>query len=125
MSSKHVKSASKSRAQRATTPMPMGIKPMLCTLLKQPFKDPGYLFEIKWDGYRLIAYQNSQATRLTSRGGHDYTRKYPPIARALQQLGHDMVLDGEAVVLNREGRPDFDALQRYNGQKAGVFFYVF
>lgn len=105
--------------------MPLQIKPMLCTLLKEPFDDPNYLFEVKWDGYRLIAYKGDGILKLSSRGGHDYTKKYPPIARALEQLTHDVVLDGEAIVLNQEGKPDFDALQQFNGQKSGVFFYVF
>lgn len=106
-------------------PMPVGVRPMLCTLLKKPFDDPDYVFEIKWDGYRLIAYKDSRTLKLSSRGGQDYTKKYPPIARALEKFPHDVVLDGEAIVLNAEGKPDFDALQNFNGQKSGVLFYVF
>jgi bifunctional non-homologous end joining protein LigD len=112
-------------AQAAESPMPQGVKPMLSTLLKQPFQDPGFIYEVKWDGYRLIAYKDAQTLRLASRGGHDYTRKYPPIVRGLETLPHRVVLDGEAIVLNEEGRPDFDALQNFNGQKSGVLFYVF
>lgn len=112
------------RAEEAV-PMPTNIRPMLCTLLKEPFDDPGYLFEVKWDGYRIIAYKGTNLLRLSSRGGHDYTSKYPSIGRALQNLSHDLVLDGEVVVLNKEGKPDFDALQNFNGKKSGVLFYVF
>ena len=105
--------------------MPLDVKPMLCTLLKEPFNDPAYLFEVKWDGYRIMAYKGKDVVKLASRGGHDYTKKYPPIARALKNLPHDLVVDGEAIVLNEEGKPDFDALQKFNGQKSGAFFYVF
>ena len=105
--------------------MPLDVKPMLCTLLKEPFNDPAYLFEVKWDGYRIVAYKDANVLKLASRGGLDYTKKYPPIVRALQSLAHDLVIDGEVIVLNKEGKPDFDALQKFNGQKSGVFFYVF
>lgn len=105
--------------------MPTGIKPMLCTLLKEPFSDPDYLYEVKWDGYRLLTYKDGASVKLSSRGGLDYTRKYPPIARALGALPQDVVIDGEAIVLNKEGKPDFDALQKFNGQQSGVFFYAF
>ena len=105
--------------------MPLDVKPMLCTLLKEPFNDPGYLYEVKWDGYRIIAYKGKDVLKLASRGGHDYTKKYPPITRELEKLPHNLVVDGEAIVLNKEGKPDFDALQKFNRQKSGVLFYVF
>lgn len=105
--------------------MPTGIKPMLCSLLKQPFDDPEYLFEIKWDGYRIIAYKDDRFVKITSRGGHDYSKKYPSIVGALENLPHNIVLDGEVIVLNSEGKPDFDALQNFNGKRSGVFYYVF
>src|SRR5690349_22287356 len=101
------------KKQRHSTPMPTGIKPMLCTLLKEPFSDPDYLYEVKWDGYRLLTYKDGASVKLSSRGGLDYTRKYPPIARALGALPQDVVIDGEAIVLNKEGKPDFDALQKF------------
>lgn len=104
---------------------PAGIKPMLCTLLAEPFQDPEYLYEIKWDGYRIIAYKSAEGVRLSSRGGHDYTDKYPSVASALSELPDDFVFDGEVLVLNAEGKPDFDALQRVNGQRDNVYYYVF
>ena len=104
--------------------MPTNIRPMLCTLIREPFEDPDYLFEVKWDGYRIIAYKGA-SIKLISRGGQDYTRKYPGIARALEKFSEEFVLDGEVVVLNKEGKPDFDALQKFNGQKSGALYYVF
>ncbi|MBT1688900.1 DNA ligase D [Dawidia soli] len=113
------------KVQADKVEMPTGIKPMLCTLIRKPFNDPEYLYEVKWDGYRIIAYHDGKAVRLDSRGGLDYTRKYPPIVEALKMLKRKVIFDGEAVVLNKEGMPDFDALQKFNGHTSGVHYYVF
>ena len=105
--------------------MPESIAPMLCTLTKEPLDDPDYLFEIKWDGYRIISYVNKGKVRMDSRSALNYTDKYPPIAAALQKLKHNVVLDGEAVVFNQEGHPDFDALQTFNGHTTPISYCVF
>jgi bifunctional non-homologous end joining protein LigD len=104
---------------------PTAVKPMLATLVKQPFTDHDYVFEVKWDGYRIIAIAKDGKVKLQSRGGEDYTRKYPSIAKAVKLLNVDCILDGEVVYINWEGKPDFDALQRVNGQKAPVIYYAF
>src|SRR3954464_1320038 len=101
------------------------IAPMLCTLVKEPPADPDYLFEMKWDGYRIISYVENGKVRMDSRSGLDYTSKYPPIAGALSSLGHDVILDGEVVVFNAAGKPDFDALQVYNGHSTPIQYCVF
>lgn len=98
---------------------------MLATLIKEPFNDARYLYEIKWDGYRIIAHAEKEKIKLQSRGGQDYTKKYPAVVQALTDLGHDIVLDGEVTVLNKEGKPDFDALQKFNTQQGPVVYYVF
>ena len=98
---------------------------MLCTLTKEPVNDAAYLFEIKWDGYRIISYVHKGKVRMDSRSAIDYTSKYPPDAEALKKLGHDVVLDGEVVVFNQEGLPDFDALQLYNGHNTPITYCVF
>ena len=104
-------------------PFPTKLSPMLATLVKEPFNDPDWVYEIKWDGYRIIAYvQNGKAT-LYSRGGQDYTSKYKAVANELSGL-EDCVIDGEVVVFNPEGRPDFGALQNYQG-KGDIAFYIF
>jgi bifunctional non-homologous end joining protein LigD len=116
-------SASVKKGVRA--PRPESVKPMLCTLLKEPFNDPKYLYEIKWDGYRSIGYSGNGKAKLDSRGGLDFSKKYPGVITALTELGSDAVLDGEIVLINKEGKPDFDALQKVNGGRAPVFYYVF
>jgi bifunctional non-homologous end joining protein LigD len=107
------------------THQPAVIKPMLSTLVKQPFADDNYVFEVKWDGYRIIAHCNEGSVKLQSRGGEDYTKKYPSIVNALKKMNLNCILDGEIVYINSEGKPDFDSLQRVNGQKAPIVYYVF
>ena len=103
--------------------VPPKISPMLATLVREPFSDPDWVYEVKWDGYRIIGYvQNGKAT-LYSRGGQDYTSKYKAVANELAGL-EDCVIDGEVVVFNPEGRPDLGALQNYHG-KGDIAYYVF
>ena len=100
------------------------IKPMLCSLIREPFEDPEYLYEVKLDGYRLIAYVQNGKVVLASRSGLNYTKKYPAIESQLSQLKFDVIVDGELVALNKEGHPDFDALQKNNGENP-LAFYLF
>lgn len=106
-------------------PMPDGVSPMLCTLTREVTDDPRYLYEIKWDGYRIISYINKRKARLDSRSALDYTSKYPAVARTLAEMGHNAVMDGEVVVFNEAGLPDFDALQKYNGHDTPISYCVF
>lgn len=105
--------------------MPASIAPMLCTLTKEPIDDPAYLYEVKWDGYRIISYVQKGKVRMDSRSAKDYTTRYPPITAALKELGHNAVIDGEVVVFNKAGEPDFDALQLYNGHDSPIHYCVF
>lgn len=74
-----------------------------------------WLFEVKYDGYRILAFLEGGAARLVTRGGSDYTHRFPTVADALAAWadGRAMILDGEMVVTDAQGRPDFQALQRY------------
>ncbi len=106
--------------------MPAGIQPMLATLTREPFDHPDWLFEGKWDGYRAIAEVREGAIALSSRNGLSLERKFPPVAEALRKLRFDAVLDGEVVVVDDQGRPDFQALQHYTGTGKGrLLYYVF
>jgi bifunctional non-homologous end joining protein LigD len=113
------------KKQGVKKPMPESVKPMLCTLTREVVPDSDYLYEVKWDGYRIISYINNGNVRMDSRSALDYTKKYPPIAKALKELGHNAVLDGEVVVFNEEGKPDFDALQTFNGHDTPINYCVF
>ena len=81
----------------------------------------GWLYELKYDGYRILSFVEGGRVRLLTRGGGDYTQKFKPAARALAQLaeGRAMVLDGEMVAADTRGRPDFQALQGYLKHPAG------
>ena len=105
--------------------MPVGIQPMLATLVKAPFNDPDWLFELKWDGYRATAYINNGNVQLRSRRDQNYNH-YKPVADALQQIRVNAVLDGEIVVLDEEGKADFSALEKWRQNKEGhLVYYVF
>ena len=79
-----------------------------------------WLFEIKWDGYRLAIHIDGKDVRIITRGGHDWTSRFPAIAAAATELNvHTAILDGEAVVLDSSGRSDFGALQRSLGGRGG------
>jgi bifunctional non-homologous end joining protein LigD len=105
--------------------MPEHVDPMLCTLVKDPVDSEEYLYELKWDGYRILSRVENNQVRMNSRSGLDYTGKYPLIAEALKSLDHDLMIDGEVVVFNQEGKPDFDALQVYNGKRTPIRYCVF
>jgi len=108
-----------------TGAMPEHVDPMLCTLIREPLDSEEYIYELKWDGYRILSRVEGKSLRMNSRSGLDYTVKYPLISEALQSLGHDLIIDGEVVVLNNEGKPDFDALQLYNGKRTPIRYCVF
>ncbi|WP_343558936.1 DNA ligase D [Sphingobacterium sp.] len=105
--------------------MPAHISPMLCTLVKDPLDSEDYLYEVKWDGYRIISFVEKGKVHMDSRSGLNYTAKYPPVEKALKSLKHDVIIDGEVVVFNQEEKPDFDALQLYNGQDNPIRYCVF
>lgn len=88
------------------------LRPMLAAPGDAPFSGEGWLFELKYDGYRLLARRAGTKGTLSYRGGGDATASFPEIARAVQLLPADAVLDGEGVVLGPDGRPSFQALQQ-------------
>jgi bifunctional non-homologous end joining protein LigD len=103
--------------------MPTDIKPMLAMLVAEPFDRRGWFFEIKWDGYRAIAEVGQQRVRLYSRTHVSFADHYPSLIQALQKLSHEAVLDGEIVVLDDKGRPQFQLLQKYRQTGKGRLVY--
>ena len=107
-------------------PMPHGIEPMLSTLVKAPFDHPEWLFEVKWDGYRAMAEIQAGKVSLYTRNRISLNKRFSPITEALEQCGFDAVLDGEIVVVDDQGRPDFQMLQNYRQSRRGhLLYYVF
>lgn len=103
-------------------PMPERIDPCLALLKTTPPKGPDWAFEVKWDGYRLAIHIEPKGVRIITRGGHDWTHRFPAIAEAARKLGvGTAILDGEAVVLDEEGvRISGAALARRTGRQARV-----
>jgi bifunctional non-homologous end joining protein LigD len=101
-----------------------GYAPMLATLSEEVPRGPGWLFEVKWDGYRAIATVRGGEAVLTSRRGNDLTGRFPTVARALGRATRspDCVLDGEVCALDGEGRSSFSVMQQGSGP---VVFYAF
>lgn len=89
--------------------------PMLATPAKSPPGGDDWACEIKWDGIRALARTHSGNLRIASRSGEDATQRYPELASLAGAVGHEAVLDGEIVALDREGRPSFQMLQRRMG----------
>ena len=98
-------------------PVPSWIEPCLPTLVSRAPTGPEWVHEIKWDGYRISVYIDEGKVTVRTRRGHDWTDRFPAIARALGALPiHNAVIDGEAVVLDEAGRSDFGALQAALGK---------
>lgn len=108
------------------TKMPSEIKPMLATLVDEPIEEEGWLYEIKWDGFRTLAYLNGGEVEVRSRNNKPFNDKFYPIYNALKELPLNVVLDGEIVVLDDKGLADFSALQTWRSEADGrLTFYVF
>ena len=91
----------------------MTLKPMLAEPAEHAFTREGWIFELKLDGYRLIAGKRHGEAVLLTRNGNDYTEVFPEIARAVKALPVDnCIIDGEVVVLDAEGKPSFSKLQQ-------------
>ncbi|MBB2670700.1 UNVERIFIED_ORG: bifunctional non-homologous end joining protein LigD [Rhizobium esperanzae] len=101
-------------------PMPARIDPCLALLKPRPPKGRQWAFEVKWDGYRLAVYIEPTGVRILTRGGYDWTDRFPAILAAAKRLPvATAILDGEAVVFDEEGRSDFGRLQQSLGGRGG------
>ncbi|NNF18147.1 MAG: DNA ligase D, partial [Flavobacteriaceae bacterium] len=102
------------------------IRPMLASLVPDIFNDPDWIYELKWDGYRVQAHVNHGDVRLYSRNGNGYEKKFGELIPELETLEQQAVLDGEVVVVDERGKPDFEALQNYSSKTSGTLrYYVF
>ncbi|MBB4388615.1 bifunctional non-homologous end joining protein LigD [Rhizobium leguminosarum] len=118
--SRPLKARDPAQPQLPFDPMPDRIEPCLALLKAKPPSGPDWIYEIKWDGYRVAVHIEPNSVRIITRGGHDWTDRFPAIAAAARKLGvGTAILDGEAVVLDAAGRSDFGALQRSLGGRGG------
>ncbi len=101
-------------------PMPTTIHPMLATSVNEPFDGAEWLFEIKWDGYRAIAFIDDGKLRLVSRNQNELTQRFPEL-KDLPKFVHarSAILDGEVVALDAEGRASFSLMQQRTGFRPG------
>ena len=100
--------------------MPTVIHPMLATPAAKAFDDPDWLFEIKWDGYRAVAFIEDGRSRLVSRSQNDLTAQFPELGSLPQFVkAQRAILDGEIVALDEEGRPSFSLMQQRTGFQPG------
>jgi bifunctional non-homologous end joining protein LigD len=102
--------------------IPRDIKPMKATLVDAPFDDPGWIYEIKWDGYRAIAMAENGKAELISRNNLPF-EQFDPVNRQLESWKINAVLDGEIVALNEQGNSDFGALQNWRNTKSAKLAY--
>jgi bifunctional non-homologous end joining protein LigD len=96
-------------------PSPGRYQPMLATSWQRAFSDPGWWFEVKWDGYRTLAYCGPGRTELRSRRGNDVASRFPEVAA--MRVEANVVLDGEIVAFDDDGTPSFFLL----GQRPANF----
>ena len=118
-----------------SSPFPQDIQPMLATLVDKAIDEPGWLYEIKWDGYRAIAYLNNSyedaylpkgEVDIRSRNNKSFNEKFYPLYQVLKTWKINAVIDGELAVLNEKGMADFSGLQSWRSEADGqLAFYVF
>jgi bifunctional non-homologous end joining protein LigD len=84
-----------------------------------------WLYEVKLDGFRAVAFKSREKVFIRSRNDKDFNSKFPSIVKALAALPDETVIDGEIVALNGEGMPSFNALQNYGSSNTPLLYYVF
>jgi bifunctional non-homologous end joining protein LigD len=104
--------------------MPGNIAPMALTLTHEPFNDREWQFEIKWDGFRTLAYCSDDRVNLLSRRNNNFNKRFSSIKSELEHMKLNAIIDGEVVVLDEDGSPNFSNIIS-TSQKALVVFYAF
>jgi bifunctional non-homologous end joining protein LigD len=110
-------------AQAKKIAMPDTIKPMLATLTEKSFDSDKWLFEIKWDGFRIISFVKGKTVKLISRNNKDYTAIFEPVTKELEKLKIKAIFDGEMTVVDSKGRSHFELLQQFQKTGEGPLVY--
>jgi bifunctional non-homologous end joining protein LigD len=118
--------APKQRRPAKADPFPENVTPELATTIDEPFDDPDWLFEVKWDGYRGIAALQKDRVTLTSRNGLDLLARFPEL-RDLPEAFRSLpvLVDGEVCVIDERGHSAFQALQSRERDDPGLTFVAF
>ena len=90
-----------------------------------PSEGSRWEYQLKFDGYRAIAFKTSGKIHLRSRNDNDFSIRYSDVVKGLAKLPDDTVIDGEVIALDDDGRPSFNILQNYGASKAPVLYFVF
>ena len=102
------------------------IVPMLATLVDEPFSDDGWEYEVKWDGYRALAFINNEEAELRSRNKKSFNEQFYPVYQVIKDWNINAIIDGEIVVVDKNGKSDFGSLQNWRSEADGeLLFYVF
>ncbi|WP_285008176.1 DNA ligase D [Pedobacter faecalis] len=109
------------------TKIPIGIKPMLATLVDKPFDGDDWVYEVKWDGYRALGFSLKNGdVQLLSRNNKQFNEKFYPIYDLMGKWKLDIVVDGEIMVLGENGVSNFGNLQNWRSEADGeLVYYVF
>lgn len=106
--------------------LPGSISPMLATLVRNPFHDDNWQYEIKWDGYRALAFCNGEKVNLKSRNDKSFNERFEYIVNELKKCKLRAVFDGEIVAVDDQGKADFGALQNWKSPDDGpLLYYIF
>jgi len=100
-------------------------EPMLCLAVPKLPDGADWQLELKLDGYRGIGIKSKGRAHLTSRNGKNFSERFPTVARALNRLPDETVIDGEIVAANEAGVPSFNLLQNFGGAEHTILFYAF
>src|SRR5579863_74530 len=101
------------------------IEPMMLLRTETLAEGSHWIYEIKFDGYRAIAFKTGGKVHLRSRNDNDFSVRYPGIVKALAPIPDDTVIDGEVVALDADGKPSFNTLQNFGAGQAPLHFYIF
>lgn len=102
------------------------LTPMLATLVDTPFDKPGWVYEVKWDGYRALAFMNDGKAELKSRNDKSFNEKFYPVYDSIKNWNINAIVDGEIVVVGDKGVSHFGNLQNWRSEADGeLVYYVF
>jgi DNA ligase D-like protein (predicted ligase) len=101
------------------------IEPMDCAPVPKLTDGPGWVYEIKLDGYRAVAVKSDVGVNLFSRRHKSFNHQYPHLVEALGDLPEGSVVDGEIVALDESGRPNFNLLQNFRSEASRIHYFIF
>jgi len=97
---------------------------MRATLAESTKNEAGWIYEIKWDGFRSITYLANDHVDIRSRNNKKFNEQFNPLRQGLEELDIRDVVDGEIIVTNEKGLPDFNALQTWRSEADGHLFII-